>query len=502
MKKRKRIFLIVSLVFVVAIGILGYGYYVFKDVLLVNNKFSKGTQINGIDISGLSKQQAQNVVATKLTDSRNEIEITLHHNEQIWVWKGEDFEVDNAIMPYVENVYNYFNSGNFIERKIKLDKLNGDKSFNVSYSTVLTGLSEKISNLAKEIDKPAVNSEVVFDVTKEYPFSYTEEQTGEIVNQEQLKEDIDKALTNSLKIDIEIPTTIIEPQIKRESLINSIDKRGSFSTSYSSSSEDRKHNVRHALEAFNGMIIEPNQEVSFNATTGSRTAENGYKKANIILNGVYVEGTGGGVCQSSTTLYNALLNADLEILEVNKHTLPSSYVWLAFDAMVSEGYSDLKFKNNTSEKIYIKTYYDDNNVYVDIYGKPFNENEKVVRRVEFLGAIPHPGDRIVPDTTGQYSNKVTYKGEYLRLKYPREGYRAKGYIDRYIDGVLVESKLIRDETYEPQEGIIIEGVEEVTEGITLPPNTVQFIPPQETSNINETNVQKKISKQNPSNYNP
>ena len=502
MNKRKKIFLIVSLVFVVAIGVIGYGYYVFKDVLFVNNKFTNGTQINGIDVSGLSKQQAQNVVATKLTDSRKDIEITLHHNEQVWVWKGEDFEIDNSIMPYVENVYNYFNSGNLIERKIKLDKLNGEKTFNVSYSSVLTGLPEKISNLAKEIDKPFVNAEVVFDVSKDEPFSFTQEQSGEIVNQEKLKSDIDNALMTSLKVDINIPTIITEPEVKRENLVNSIAKRGSFSTSYSTSSDDRKHNVRHALEAFNGMIVEPDQEVSFNQTTGSRTAENGYKKANIILNGVYVEGTGGGVCQSSTTLYNALLNADLEILEVNKHTLPSSYVWLAFDAMVSEGYSDLRFKNNTGEKIYIKTYSDNDNVYVDVYGKPFNENEKVVRRVEFLGAIPHPGDRIVPDTTGQYSNKVTYKGEYLRLKYPREGYRAKGYIDRYIDGVLVESKLIRDETYEPQEGIIIEGVEEVTEGITLPPNTVQFIPPQETSNVNESNVAKKISKQNPSNYNP
>ena len=170
--------------------------------------------------------------------------------------------------------------------------------------------------------------------------------------------------------------------------------------------------------------------------------------------------------------------------------------------MVSEGYSDLKFKNNTDANIYIKTYSDNENVYVDIYGKPFPENETVRRRVEFLGAIPHPGDIIVPDTDGQYSNKVTYKGEYLRLKYPREGYRAKGYIDRFKDGVLVESTLIRDETYQPQEGIIIEGIEEVTEGITLPPNTVTFIPPQEQSLVNEDNVQKKIQKENPSNYNP
>ena len=502
MKKRSKIFIVVGLVFVVSLALLGYGYYVFQDVLFTGNKFRQGTTINGIDISGLNKEQAQNVVATKLTDARNEITINLHHENQTWTWTGKDFEIDNQIMPYVENVFNYFNEGNLIEKKVKLDKLNGNRAFNIPYGTILTGLDEKIATLAEEIDKPAVDATLNFDVTATNPLIFTEEQEGEIVEQEQLKNIINDKLLHSKVIDVDIPMIEVKPQILKIDLEKTITKRGSFSTNYAKSSEDRKHNVKHALESFNGMMIEPNQEISFNATTGSRTAENGYKKANIILNGVYVEGTGGGVCQASTTLYNALLNADLEILEVNKHTLPASYVWLAFDAMVSEGYSDLKFKNNTDANIYIKTYADDENVYVDIYGKPFPENETVQRRVEFLGAIPHPGDRIVPDTDGQYSNKVTYKGEYLRLKYPREGYKAKGYIDRYKDGVLVESTLIRDETYQAQEGIIIEGVEEVTEGITLPPNTVQFIPPQEESLVNEENVQKKIQKENPSNYNP
>ena len=75
-------------------------------------------------------------------------------------------------------------------------------------------------------------------------------------------------------------------------------------------------------------------------------------------------------------------------------------------------------------------------------------------------------------------------------------------MDRYVDGELKESKLLRDETYEPQEGIIIEGVEEVTEGITLPPNTVKFIQPQDESKAKADNVQKKLEKENPSGYNP
>ena len=499
---KKKVFLMVGVLFFVAFVMLGYGYFVFKDVLFIGNKFSSGTTINGIDVGGLTKNEAQNVIATQLTDKRNDILINLTYKDKSWIWTGKDFEIDNQIIPYVENVYNYFNSGNLFQKKVKLNKVKGDLQFNIPYNQILVGLDQKIALISQEIDKPSVDAQILFDPKQEQPFTFTDEQKGEIVDQDKLKQDIDIKLRNNLQISVEIPTSIVEPKILKQNLIQSIAKRSTFSTNYQKSSSDRKHNVQRALDAFNGMIVDPGQEVSFNNVTGPRTDKNGYKKANIILNGVYVEGIGGGVCQASTTLYNALILADLEILEVNKHTLPSSYVWLAFDAMVSEGYADLKFKNTTGSPIYIKTYSDNDNVYVDIYGKSFNQGEKLERRVEFLGAIAHPGDRIIKDTTGQYSNKVTYKGEYLRLKYPREGYKAQGYLDRYQNGVLIESVLIRDEVYEAQEGIIIEGVEDVTEGITIPPNNVQFIGPQDESSINANNVNKKISQDNPSKYNP
>ena len=170
--------------------------------------------------------------------------------------------------------------------------------------------------------------------------------------------------------------------------------------------------------------------------------------------------------------------------------------------MVSEGFSDLRFKNNTNYPLYIKTQYDDNRVGVEIYGEKLEDGTTFKTRTEFVEVILHPGDRIIPDTDGKYSSKVTYKGEYLRLKYPHEGYKVKAYLDKYINGAWVDSKLLREVTYVAQEGIIIEGTEEVTEGITLPPNTVKFISPQTRSSTNTDNLQNKVANDNPSNYNP
>ena len=109
---KRKIFIVVSIIFVVAVGVLGYGFFVFKDVLFINNKFADGTTINGIDVSGLNETQATNVIQTHLDSKRNDIKITLVYLDKTYVLSGEDFEIDNHIVPYVENVFDYFNSGN------------------------------------------------------------------------------------------------------------------------------------------------------------------------------------------------------------------------------------------------------------------------------------------------------------------------------------------------------------------------------------------------------
>ena len=503
MKKTKKKVIFLLFFAILGVGVVaGVGFFVFGEQLAASGKFANGTTINGIDVSGLGQDEAQNLVSTQLISAREDLDITLRYKDKVWNFKGEDFEIDNQVAPQVESIFKYFNDGNLFQRKIKFNHVKDKKVFNVSYSKIITGLGEKIDMVSSEIDVPVQDASVKFFPDKQPMFEYTKEQIGVSVDKQKLLADIDCALKTSTVVDLIVPVLEVEPTVKVEQLENTLAKRSAFSTNYKTSSADRKHNVKQALKQFNGMVVEPGQELSFNQTTGARSSENGYKKANIILNGVYVEGTGGGVCQASTTLYNALILSDIEITEVNPHSLPSSYIALAFDAMVSEGYADLKFKNNLQYPIYIKAWGDNEKAYVEIYGQKFEDGESVVRRAEFMGAIAHPGDRIVVDTTGQYVDKVMFRGEYYRLKYPQEGYRSKAYLDYYKNGEKVGEKLLREEVYKPQEGIIIEGAEEVYEGITLPKNKVEFIPPQEATSVSESNVEQKLKDQNPSNLNP
>ena len=219
--------------------------------------------------------------------------------------------------------------------------------------------------------------------------------------------------------------------------------------------------------------------MSFNQITGPQTESGGYENAMVIYNGKFQNGIGGGICQASSTLYNACVLANLEIEEVHKHTLPVKYVELSLDAMVSEGFADLIFRNTSESDVYIKSYVVGDDAFVEIYGKTIPEGQTIKRVAEFVGNIPHNGDKIIPDTNGEYRDKVIYKGEYFRVKYPCEGYEAKAFKEFYKDGKLIKREQIRHEKYQPQDGIIIEGTEELPEGFVLPPQNVEFIKPEQ-----------------------
>ena len=323
------------------------------------------------------------------------------------------------------------------------------------------------------------NTKQIFNITKCH--------SGTKLNEEKLYADIEEQFKTSSNIYVELETTSIEPEICEDFYNDKLSLLGEFSTDLSTSKGGRKHNVSLALSKFNGKIIKPNQEVSFNEITGPQTEETGYQSAIVIVNGQYVEGVGGGICQASTTLYNALLLSGTEILEAHKHTLPVGYVELSLDAMVNEGTADMRFKNISDQPIYIEAYVEGDRAYAKVYGKPLEEGISFKRSVEYVRTIPHNGDKIIPDTKGEYSDKVTYKGEYFRLSYPKEGYEAKGYLEKYINGEFVSKEMVRHEIYEPKQGILIEGTKEPEKGEEID-NETQYIPPQmEVETINQTN---------------
>lgn len=229
--------------------------------------------------------------------------------------------------------------------------------------------------------------------------------------------------------------------------------RAAFYTSYTTSSDERKNNIAVAAKSLDNAFIDVNGEFSFNQTVGERTEKRGYKPAKIISGGKFVTGIGGGVCQVSTTLYNAALLAGLKITEFHPHSLAVSYVAPSFDAMVNSGSADLRFINNTKNPIIIKTHADASTIKIEIYGEPMKE--KYVRQSVIKGEIPSTEKEIIPDALGEYPD--LYEGEIKVLKYGKNGIISTGILIKQINGKPVSTSVIRCDRYNPTKTIIIEG---------------------------------------------
>lgn len=237
-----------------------------------------------------------------------------------------------------------------------------------------------------------------------------------------------------------------------DDLKQNMKEKGCFSTNFSSSNEARKNNIRVALSSFDGLVLEDGEILSFNTTTGVRNEQTGYKPAKIISGGTFTEGYGGGVCQVSTTLYNACLLSGLEILEVHNHSLPVSYIEPSFDAMVNVGSSDLIVRNNSGGKLIFTTSSKNDICKVKIFGT--KNKYKVTRFSEKTQILPAEPDTVVYDYL-KFADDLEV-GEEKRISYPKDGYCSNGYLNYYSEnGELVETKLIRSNKYKPTKGIIV-----------------------------------------------
>ena len=240
---------------------------------------------------------------------------------------------------------------------------------------------------------------------------------------------------NLHKQDITVYNDIMQINNQEKNVISS------FITDYSKSPEERKFNIKLALKSLNNVVVKSGQEFSFNKVVGKRTEERGYKKALVIFKGRYEEGVGGGVCQVSSTLYNAWLLAGLDVIQVKAHTLPASYVDLSRDATVSE-YIDLVLRNPLDSDITIKTEFNENEITIKILGKSKGYN--YLLKTEILETIPYEEDIIMLDEVG---NDEYFKGK-------------DGYVSRLIITILkgdrtIAKKELRRDYYKPQNSVKI-----------------------------------------------
>lgn len=288
-----------------------------------------------------------------------------------------------------------------------------------------------IEYLSEFLDTPAVNSSITM---KDNQIVYTLEAIGQGIDREALVETILNTDPLSGKT-ISIPIHDLEPTITQEMLQSKFVLRGSYTTSFSDSTKNRKYNIRFGAEKINGIILKPGDVFSANDTLGTRTRKNGWKNAGAYESGEVVQQAGGGVCQLSSTLYNAALYADMEIVERRNHSMPVHYVDRGRDATINSvgNIIDFKFRNNTSSDVIIMAYTDGNILHMEIYGVPFetDEYDRIEIRTKQRGSVSIKTVYEYDDSKPASYSKTITKGS--------KGYTVQTYKDYYLGQTLVKT---------------------------------------------------------------
>ena len=217
------------------------------------------------------------------------------------------------------------------------------------------------------------------------------------------------------------------------------EKMSEFSTYFSQKDGGRCANIDLAARRIDGIILQPYGEFSFNQTVGKRTRAAGFSQAKIIVNGEYVLGVGGGVCQVSTTLYNAALYAGLVVEEAHQHSLQVAYVPPSRDAMVSTLH-DLKLFNPYSFPVKISAAVGAGVLTVCLYGERIADSYKIVSVEKSILPQPPP---IVVDSASE-----------LQERAGKDGLVSEAYLERYQNGILLSRTRLRLDRYAPTPAVV------------------------------------------------
>ncbi|WP_379157340.1 VanW family protein [Paenibacillus sp. sgz5001063] len=248
-------------------------------------------------------------------------------------------------------------------------------------------------------------------------------------------------------IQLEVPLSTRLPEVTLKALKEQgIERKISqFSTSLGASGPGRTFNVEAAAQAVNGTVLPPGAVFDYGKAIQKAQADTGFREAPVIINGRLEPGTGGGICQVSSTLYNAALRSGLEIVERRNHSLPVGYLPKGQDATFSEGNINFRFRNNTGKYLIIHAAVQGRTLTVKLFGT-FPKNVTFLvqsRTVEVLS----PADKYVSDPS-------LPRGGTRILRNGKTGYIVETHITRLVDGKAVEKKLLSRDTYYAQKRII------------------------------------------------
>ena len=391
-KSKNSKFKIAMIIGILLVLICGYMVYYFNNNYMYNGKIANNIFVEDVNISLMTKEEA---IALVNQNYKAEA-LSLNYNGNTFKILPEDIDLKYNVEEVVNSAYNYTKTDSYfknVKRLFQLEKSN--KSFILENSFDEAKLSKSLENIANKINVPVKNAKLYISGGS---FNVTPSTTGKEFDVASNTEAIYEAINNKNYGEISLKVNDINPKIST-SMAKSVDTLlAEHSTKFSTNLFGRAENIRISSNRISDVLLMPGEVYSYNNLTGKRTIANGYHNAPVIINGDLEDGPGGGVCQTSTTLYNAVLYSGLKIEQVKNHSITSNYAPRGKDAMVNDSGSDFKFSNPYDHPIYVKSIVNGDTITCQIYGNSEDKPNVDIRIDTFpMGAKTY---RIFKDDSG------------------------------------------------------------------------------------------------------
>ncbi|MGL6107185.1 VanW family protein [Romboutsia sp.] len=375
-KKQKKRNIVIFTMIVLFMG--GFTIDHFNQTYIYSNTIANNIFIEGIDVSELTKEKAVQLLSEKNTPK----DITLKYEGNTYKVPPNEIDLKYNIQESVNEAYNYTKTESYfdnVKRYFDLKENKHELELTPSYDE--TKLSEAIQKISDSIKVETANAKVWISDTGSISFSPST--TGKELDIVKTKEAIYDTIKSKKYEEIQLKVNLKEPKVSTENAKSVNTLLGEYKTTFSTKDPNRVENIRLSSKRTSNILLMPGEEFSYNDLILATTKSNGYKNAPVILNGVLVEGLGGGVCQVSSTLFNAVLYSGLDITSRSNHSLKSSYVPVGRDAMVNDSGTNFRFKNPYSNPIYVKTTVGNGVLISKIYGSSSDKKNISIKVDEF-----------------------------------------------------------------------------------------------------------------------
>ena len=348
----------------------GYALYQqdASNVATFAGVYCDGVRVDDVDLGGMSRTQASELFSNRQQAIAADFVLPIQVRGKQWRLSAKEVPMHFDAEQKLDAAFLIGHRGSFEQRQQEIRSAReGAYRFTTSYGYDREAIDGLVAIIADAVDQPAVNAALDAFNPEDKTFSFLPEQSGWKLDAKALATDILAALDAERFETVQGTGEPIEPSITLSDLEGRFGLLASYSTK-TTSDRDRNTNIRISAQALSGKVVAPGETFSFNGATGKRTGEKGYREAGAIAGGVLVDDTGGGVCQTSSTLFNAVVRADLEIVKRYAHSWPSSYVPRGEDATVNWPSRDFVFRNNTAYPIFLMAGYENQLVTVEVYG--------------------------------------------------------------------------------------------------------------------------------------